>query len=285
MKKSNFFVALASFLFVFFFAYGAMKGKRVTVEEFQKNRGNTLLELESTTYNYTTEVFSEPFHTIIIKNNSTLSGQATGEKPIRWIHSDKPGIKIPMFQEFVESYNIEQGVLTLMVKSDFYGTLKAPIVFYGPMLQTISVNRVGGIRLIDSKVEALFVSADSATFVIEPSNEIETLKADIRNHANLKVELADLGRGNYNLTDSSRVENLTQKCDTLVVEGDGDSHLRLAPPTNSRNSQYHFLKFNDQIGEVIIETSQIDHIAGDQSRMKLFMGINDFKKLIKNTTP
>lgn len=281
MKKSNVFMALGSVFFIILFAYNGLQGKKITAEEYWANRKHSLDSLTIDTYNYNTVIFDKPFNRIVIKDTTKRSGWSAAEKQIRWVRSSQSGLKKPRFERYIRSYKIENKVLVITLNPNYSSGLNSPIVFYGPTLEQISIKNNWGLRLINSRLDTLRIAAELGSLVIDPTNRIEHLETQAFNRSKVTVDIPHLIRGDYMLQDNSEILNRTQQCNTLELQGDVSSKVQLAMPVDSSRSQYGTLKYDDQIGQVILETSEVDKIQGNPDKLKMVMGISGFERIMR----
>lgn len=296
MKRSNIFILIGSLcIAAMFLQVVAFNNRYVTREAFDQNQQESVKYLDSTTYNYHTIRWEEPFHEIVIRDSNGTTPFVN--KSIQWVKSEHSGAKELDHSGYGRTMEIRDGKLVIDYWAD-NNTATGKLIVYSPSLTAITVEGAAKVSLVETEVDSLYILAQRAELTIDRSSNVKAL-LDIRcsDLSTIIVQGDSLSRATYALSTSSAVKTQINFCGSASITGDSTSTFRIAPaidPTQPTQpiitpvfasarrsfhlkSTYGTLALTEMQGHTIIENSVVGKIYGDRSRMTLHMTVPEIE--------
>lgn len=293
MKTSNIFLLIALITFVGSFLSSTLFGKYVSQHDYDQNLAESIKSLETHTYGHKTEIFDQPFDRILIVNSQPnrrvyqdhdLYNRSDKYNEIRWIQSEKCGLKAPFSSDFIQHSSIENH--TLIIHTNYPNKFAVgTIILYSPSLNQLAIEHNGTVRLANTVSDSLTVTATRSLFEIGGASSIDKLTIQASDQSAVRVKVPYIGEARYTLSANSIIRNEIDSCDAMYIHGDSGSHAAIVPyfeidsPHPARNT-YQYLRFNNELGNIRIENTRIHQIVGNKARLSLTMSAQQIEQTL-----
>ncbi|MGV3762755.1 hypothetical protein [Parapedobacter sp.] len=290
MKTSNIFLLIALIPILGSFLGSTLMGQYVSKQQYDQNLVESIKSLETHTYNHKTEIFDQPFDRIVIRNtqpnlrvyeNFGTYTRTNTYNEIRWIQSEKCGLKAPDHNDFIEHSFIENNTLVIYTAypNKFTG---GTTTLYSPSLTHIAIENIGTVRLANTVADSLSITATRSHFEIGGTSAFEKLDIQANEQSAVSVEARHVGEARYTLS-ASNIRSRIDSCVALYIQGDSLSYAEIAPYLEkdypSQNT-LQYLRFNSELMGLHIEGTRIVQIDGNKANLSLNMSAQQVQETL-----